>query len=73
MLVFDIADNFFQNILECYKAHHFAIFIDDKREMRFAVQEGFKLFGEGGGQWDKPRIKCNGIEIDFCCIAACGI
>ena len=59
MLVLDVADNFFENILQGHKAHHLAIFIDNKGEMGFTLQKGLKLVLQRGCIRHKPRIQRN--------------
>ena len=43
MLVGDVADDLFENILERDKAHDHAIFVDDEGEMRLAFPERLEL------------------------------
>ena len=56
VLVGNIADNLFQNVLQRHDALHLAIFVDDDGKVLLAAQEGVELVLETGAIGHKPGL-----------------
>ena len=56
MLVGDLPDDLLKNVLERDKALHLAVFVDDERELRLALEELIELFLDAGRIRHEPGL-----------------
>ena len=72
VLVGDIADDLFQDVLQRHHAFDFAVLVDNKREVGLAAAERLELFGHRPHLRHKPRRQRDGRDVDLAGIAVGG-
>jgi hypothetical protein len=64
VLIGNIPDNLFQNILERHEPHHFSVFVDHQSERGPAAAKSLELFRERPHLGDEPGWPRNCRDID---------
>ena len=57
VLVADVADDLFEDVLERHQSHDLAVFVDHQREMLLAPQELLQLVLKARGGRDEPGLE----------------
>src|SRR5713226_9140013 len=64
LLVGNVADDLFQDILQRHHAFDFAVLVDHQREMRLAAAERLELFGDRAHFRNEPRRQRDAGDVD---------